>query len=90
MFNWSYPICPLASDPRPSQVVFLHSLAADKNGRPMILLRPTGHFIAIPKMESVLSLMCTDFLSVLKIRPHIEEVSLKFSGQIQDGTCTVG
>ena len=53
MSNGSFTICPQASDPRPTHVVFLHSLAADKNGRPITSLQALGHFTAIPRMGSV-------------------------------------
>lgn len=56
----------------------------------MTFLQALGHFIATPKKELVLPLMNTDFLFVLKIKPYVEELSLKFSGQIQDGIYIVG
>lgn len=56
----------------------------------MTFLQALGHLIATLKKELVLSLMNTDFHFVLKIKPNVEELSLKFSGQIQDGIYIAG
>lgn len=55
-----------------------------KNGRPATFVQALGCFIAISKDGISSSLMCKDFLSVLEIRPHIEELSLKLFRQILD------
>ena len=47
-------------------------------------MQALGCFIAISKDGISSSLMCKDFLSVLEIRPHIEELSLKLFRQILD------